>query len=103
VKRETAFPELSPGLLARVDAVRERRPPGVGQHGAGMVPQQAELTVRELEVLDLVAAGDSNDEIAEKLYIGRQTVMSHVKHLFFKLGARNRAHAVACGFRSGLL
>jgi DNA-binding CsgD family transcriptional regulator len=101
VSRETAFPALPPDVLARADAVRERRMPGGGQCQR-TVPRQDELTVRELEVLDLVAVGDSNAEIAEKLHIGQQTVMSHVKHLLFKLGARNRAHAVACGFRTGL-
>jgi DNA-binding NarL/FixJ family response regulator len=91
-------------MLARVDAIRANRPPYTGQHPTmTSAPRAASLTTRELDVLDLIAVGDSNSEIGDKLQISPKTVMTHVRHLLFKLQAANRAHAVACGFRTGLL
>jgi DNA-binding CsgD family transcriptional regulator len=57
------------------------------------------LTRRELEVLELMAAGASNAEIAERLVISVGTVKSHVKHILRKLRASNRAEAVSRFFR----
>jgi DNA-binding CsgD family transcriptional regulator len=57
------------------------------------------LTRRELEVLELMAAGASNAEIAERLVISVGTVKSHVKHILRKLRAANRAEAVSRYFR----
>jgi len=54
----------------------------------------AELTRRELEVLRHLAVGESNDQIAARLYISAETVKTHVKHLLHKLGAANRAEAI---------
>ena len=61
------------------------------------------LTPREREVLELIAEGARNAEIAERLEIGAGTVKSHVKHILAKLGAVNRAQVVAqyLGFRDG--
>jgi DNA-binding NarL/FixJ family response regulator len=53
------------------------------------------LSLREQEVLQLVAAGLKNAEIAERLFLSTETVKTHVRHIFDKLGARNRPHAVA--------
>lgn len=61
------------------------------------------LTRREAEVLALIALGFSNSEIASLLYVGEQTVKSHVRHLRAKLGARTRAHAVYVAMSQGLL
>ncbi|BAL87334.1 hypothetical protein AMIS_21140 [Actinoplanes missouriensis 431] len=61
------------------------------------------LTAREVQVLRLVAAGSTNIEIGRHLYIGSETVRTHVKRIMRKLGARDRAHAVANAFRAGLL
>src|SRR5581483_5113239 len=55
----------------------------------------ANLTRRELEVLRLMAAGDTNGRIARRLVISEGTVKSHVKHILRKLGAANRAEAVS--------
>lgn len=52
------------------------------------------ISERELEVLKLVAAGHSNRDIAEQLYISTNTVKSHISNLFSKLGARRRTLAV---------
>jgi len=69
--------------------------------------QQPELehfpTAREIEVLQLVSEGLVNREIGDRLYLSEETVKSHVRHLLAKLQARSRAHAVAVGFRRGLL
>ncbi|RZU46689.1 regulatory LuxR family protein [Krasilnikovia cinnamomea] len=61
------------------------------------------LTERELQVLRGMADGKSNAEIARELYVSEDTVKTHARRLFRKLGARDRAHAVAAGFRYGLV
>ena len=61
------------------------------------------LSGRELAVLRLVAAGQSNPQIAESLGISERTVKFHVTAIFNKLGAENRAQAVALASRRGLL
>jgi DNA-binding NarL/FixJ family response regulator len=60
-------------------------------------------TPREIEVLQLVSEGLVNREIGDRLYLSEETVKSHIRHLLAKLQARSRAHAVAVGFRRGLL
>jgi DNA-binding NarL/FixJ family response regulator len=76
------------------EAVRPRPAPGRGR---------APLTERELQVLRGMADGKSNAEIGRDLYVSEDTVKTHARRLFRKLGARDRAHAVAVGFRSGAL
>jgi DNA-binding NarL/FixJ family response regulator len=61
------------------------------------------LTEREREVLDLIAAGSTNREIAEMLYLSPHTVKEHTSAVYRKLGARNRAEAVQRAQRLGLL
>jgi two-component system response regulator DesR len=61
------------------------------------------LTEREREVLELIAAGSTNREIAEKLYLSPHTVKEHTSVLYRKLHARNRAEAVRRAQRVGLL
>jgi DNA-binding NarL/FixJ family response regulator len=61
------------------------------------------LSEREREVLDLIAAGSTNREIAERLYLSPHTVKEHTSALYRKLGARNRAEAVQRAQRIGLL
>ena len=62
-----------------------------------------EPTTREIEVLQLISDGLVNREIGARLYLSEETVKSHVRHLLAKLQARSRAHAVAVGFRRGLI
>jgi LuxR family maltose regulon positive regulatory protein len=53
------------------------------------------LSERELEVLALIAAGNSNQEIAAKLFVSTSTVKTHINNLYRKLAARSRTQAVA--------
>lgn len=62
-----------------------------------------ELSRREREVLQLLAYGKANKEIAKALGIGAQTVKTHVSHIFAKLGAADRTGAVALALRKGLV
>ncbi|MDI6097209.1 helix-turn-helix transcriptional regulator [Actinoplanes sp. NEAU-A12] len=61
------------------------------------------LSDRELQVLTLVADGKTNKQIGSDLYLSAATIHSHLKNVFRKLGANDRAHAVAKGFRAGVL
>lgn len=61
------------------------------------------LTGRETEVLQLLAQGQSNKEIARTLQIGEDTVKSHVGHIFAKLGVQSRTQAVLSAMRLGLI
>ncbi|GLZ78144.1 hypothetical protein Afil01_29510 [Actinorhabdospora filicis] len=61
------------------------------------------LSERELEVLAGLSQGHSNAQIAARLFISEDTVKTHTRRLYRKLGASDRAHAVATAFRAGLL
>lgn len=61
------------------------------------------LTRRESEVLEGISHGESTHEIAERLYVGDETVRSHLKSLYQKLGVSDRSAAVAHAFRDGIL
>lgn len=61
------------------------------------------LTDRETEVLYHVARGETDQEIADRLYLSRRTVSSHVSNILGKLSVSNRRDAVAAAFRIGLL
>ena len=64
---------------------------------------QTQLSVREHDVLELVAQGLSDNQIGREAGISPYTVKSHLKSVYCKLAARNRAHAVALGVSTGLL
>ena len=64
---------------------------------------QLGITPRELEILGLIAAGLSNREIAEKIFVSENTVKTHAGRVFDKLGARRRTQAVQLGKEFGLI
>ncbi|WP_405665578.1 response regulator transcription factor [Streptomyces sp. NBC_01166] len=84
---------LSPAVASRLVS-RVRTPAGPGQEP---------LSTREREVLRLVARGTSNREIAAELFISEATVKTHLTHVFAKLGAKDRAAAVAVAYERGIL
>jgi DNA-binding NarL/FixJ family response regulator len=89
---------LSPGVTRRLIAefaTRAKEPP--------KVPELEELTEREREVMGLVAAGLSNEEIAEKLVVSPFTAKTHVSRAMVKLHARDRAQLVVLAYESGLV
>ena len=61
--------------------------------------QRTNLTKREVRILKLVASGNSNKEIATKLFISEKTVKNHLNHIYRKLGVKNRARAVMEGLK----
>ena len=65
--------------------------------------KQLGITKRELEILDLIARGLSNREIAEKLFVSENTVKTHSSRLFDKLSAKRRTQAVQIGKEIGLI
>ena len=88
---------LSPSVTRRLIEEFTRRP----QTGSG--ERLTMLTDREREVLVLIARGLSNQELAEQLFIADNTVKTHVKRIFTKLGARDRAQAIVIAYESGLV
>jgi DNA-binding NarL/FixJ family response regulator len=64
---------------------------------------RGDLTPREIDVLRLIAAGNANKQIADQLSIGEASVKSHVANILSKLGANDRAHAVAIGLKRGII
>jgi DNA-binding NarL/FixJ family response regulator len=88
--------------IRQVHAGRKGIPPNVAAHIAEHLGEES-LTGRELEVLRLVAGGNRNRDIAERLSISEETVKVHVKHVMEKLGASDRTQAVAIALRRGMI
>jgi DNA-binding CsgD family transcriptional regulator len=65
--------------------------------------EELEITPRELEILELIAKGMSNREMAEKLFVSENTVKTHSSRVFDKLGAKRRTQAVQLGKEFGLI
>jgi DNA-binding NarL/FixJ family response regulator len=61
------------------------------------------LSKREVDVLQKIAGGNRNTDIAALLFISEETVKGHVKHIMEKLGASDRTEAVAIGIRRGII
>ena len=92
-------------LLAAIRAVAagERHlPPALAQRLAGRISTQ-EVSEREREVLQLMARGKANKEIAVALGISEETVKRHASNLFVKMGVADRAQATSEGIRRGLI
>jgi len=89
-------------VIRQVHAGKKRIPPEIAAHLAEHYSDEA-LTGREIEVLQQVAGGNRNRDIAEKLFITEETVKVHIKHIMEKLGATDRTQAVAIGVRRGII
>jgi len=109
---------LAPSVTRRLIGEFTRTVPGIGaDHGTSAPPTTAQasdtgsacdrlqrvLTEREFEVLQMVARGMSNAEIAEELVISPATAKTHVAHLLTKLDARDRIQLVIMAYQSGLV
>ena len=81
---------LSPAVAARL----------MGQVRA---PAEERLSVREIDVLELVARGDANKQIAARLQISEATVKTHLVHIFGKLGTDDRTSAVTTALERGII
>lgn len=91
-------PSLTP-LTARP----KRQPQQPAEHTGDGSRQTMPLSRREYQVLQLVAEGLENSDIAQMLYLSVETVRTHVKSILRKLSARDRTHAVTISFRGGIL
>jgi DNA-binding NarL/FixJ family response regulator len=88
--------------IRAVHAGQKRIPPEVAAELAEHAGEE-NLTVRELEVLRLIAGGNANKEVAGQLSITEETVKSHVTNLLAKLRANDRTHAVTIALKRGLI
>jgi DNA-binding NarL/FixJ family response regulator len=90
---------LAPGVTTRLIAAFVETPERSERPVLGL----EELTPREREILELVAGGLSNIEIADRLWLSPLTVKTHVSHVLGKLGARDRVQLVVAAYESGLV
>jgi DNA-binding NarL/FixJ family response regulator len=88
--------------IRAVHAGKKRIPPEVAAEVA-MHTAEDQLTARELDVLNLIAKGSANKQIAAHLSIREDTVKSHVGNILDKLGANDRTHAVTIGLKRGII
>ena len=91
---------IAPAITRRLIAEFARRPEPGSAGADGAVLEQ--LTDREREVLELVAKGQSNAEIAAGLFVSHATVKTHVSRLLMKLDARDRAQLVMIAYETGV-
>jgi len=92
-------------LLEAIRKVHEGKryvPPEVAAHLVQHIGRQS-LSRREVEVLEKIADGNRNIDIASVLFISEETVKGHIKHIMEKLGANDRTEAVAIGLRRGII
>lgn len=103
VHRRYLDPELA--VLGPAPTGHGARGQGIGGQGAGGqgAATQTPLSRREYQVLELIANGLENQEIAKQLFVSVETIRTHVKGILRKLCARDRAHAVAVAYQLGVL
>jgi DNA-binding NarL/FixJ family response regulator len=89
-------------VIRQVHAGKKRIPAQLAAQLAEHISDE-DLTPREVEVLNQIAGGNRNRDIAEKLFITEETVKVHIKHIMEKLGASDRTQAVAIGVRRGII
>jgi DNA-binding NarL/FixJ family response regulator len=88
--------------IRAVHAGQKRIPPEVAAELAEHATDEA-LSSREIAVLQLIAAGNANKEVAAQLSIAEDTVKSHVTNILAKLGANDRTHAVTLALKRGII
>ena len=91
---------IAPRITRRLIEEFARRPEPAGVAASAVLDQ---LTAREREVLELVAKGQSNAEVAAALYVSHATVKTHVSRLLMKLDARDRAQLVMVAYETGVV
>lgn len=89
-------------VVRQVHAGKKRIPAEIAAHLAEHYSDES-LTGREVEVLQQIAGGNRNRDIAEKLFITEETVKVHIKHIMEKLGASDRTQAMAIAVRRGII
>ena len=89
-------------VIRQVHAGKKRVTPAVAAQLAEHMSDE-NLTVREVEVLQRVAGGNRNRDIADLLHISEETVKVHIKHIMDKLGAKDRTQAIAIAVRRGII
>jgi DNA-binding NarL/FixJ family response regulator len=92
---------LDPGVQQRLASAAARAPEPSGSGSADSLPGADDLTPREAEVLRLIAAGQSNREIARSLFVSEATVKTHVNRIFAKTGSRDRTQAMRYAYAHG--
>ena len=119
LRPETGRPQLAPpprspqhAVAMAGAAVVRASPWGGASPLAGSAPTtvrstvpetpQVSLSMREMQVLTGMSQGKSNAQIGRELYLSEDTIKTHARRLFRKLGAKDRAEAVATGFRRGM-
>jgi DNA-binding NarL/FixJ family response regulator len=88
--------------IRAVHAGKKRIPPEIAAELADHAADD-ELTSREIDVLRLIATGNANKQIADRLSIGEATVKGHISNILCKLGASDRTHAVTIGLKRGII
>lgn len=91
-----------PEVIRAVHAGQKRIPPEIAAELAEHTAEDG-LSPREIDVLRLIAAGNANKEIANKLFIAEETVKSHVTNILAKLQASDRTHAVTTALKRGII
>jgi DNA-binding NarL/FixJ family response regulator len=89
-------------VIRRVHTGKKHIPPEIAAHLAEHLSDES-LSKREVDVLQKIAGGNRNGDIAALLFISEETVKGHVKHIMEKLGASDRTEAVAIGIRRGII
>jgi DNA-binding NarL/FixJ family response regulator len=89
-------------MIRKVHAGKKQIPPEVAVRLIEHIGDEM-LSKREVEVLQKVAGGNRNSDIAALLFISEETVKGHIKHIMEKLGASDRTEAVAVGIRRGII
>jgi DNA-binding NarL/FixJ family response regulator len=99
---KTMPPKQLVEIIRKVHAGKKHIPLEVAAHLAEHICDEA-LSAREVEVLQKIAGGNRNSDIAALLFISEETVKGHIKHIMEKLRASDRTEAVAIGIRRGII